>query len=94
MLEQTLAPVVVVSPAWPLLAARQLVCLVVSRSGSAAVIMQLAHVLLQVKVATEALGTDPARVWLFVVVRVHVERQVVDLVKRLVTDLALVLLLA
>ena len=48
---------------------------------------------LQVKVATEALATGGAGEGLLIVVRVHVEGQVVDLVEGLVADGALVLLL-
>lgn len=59
-----------------------------------ACLMQLPHVLLQIEVAAEALGADLARVRLLVVVRVHVEGQVVDLVEGLVADIALVRLVA
>lgn len=44
------------------------------RMMATANIVQLPHVLLQIKVAAEALGADFARERLFVVVRVHVER--------------------
>lgn len=53
-------------------------------------LVQLPHMFLQVKVATEALGADLARVRLLVVVRVHVEGQVVHLMEGLVADIALV----
>lgn len=56
--------------------------------------MQLSDVLLQVKVAAEAFAAGGAREGLLVVVRVHVERQVVDLMEGLVADGALVLLLS
>ncbi len=57
------------------------------------VVVQLPDVLLQVKVAAEALATGDAGEGLLVVVRVHVEGQVVDLMEGLVADGALVLLL-
>lgn len=57
-------------------------------------VVQLSHVLLQVEVSAEALGADFALKRLLVVVGVHVERQVVDLMERLLTDLTLVSLLA
>lgn len=56
--------------------------------------VQLAHVLLQIEVAAESLGADATRVGLLVVVRVHVEGEIVDLMERLVADVALVGLLA
>lgn len=49
---------------------------------------------LEVEVATESFGADSTRVWLLLVVGVHVERQVVHLMECLVADLALVLLFA
>lgn len=49
--------------------------------------MQLPRVFLQVEVAAEALATDPAGERLLLVVCVHVERQVVDLVESLQTDM-------
>ena len=55
--------------------------------------MQLPDVFLQVKVPAEALSTGGAGEGLLVVVRVHVEGQVVHLVEGLVADGALVLLL-
>lgn len=55
--------------------------------------MQLASVLLQVEVPAEPLGADAAGERLALVVRVHVEREVVDLVEGLVADAALVRLL-
>lgn len=54
---------------------------------SRARVVQLPRVLLQVEVATEALAADPAGERLLLVVCVHVERQVVDLVERLQTDM-------
>lgn len=64
-------------------------------SSTAAVdIVQLSHVLFQVEVSAEAFSADFALKGLLVVVRVHVERQVVDLMKRLLTNLTLVRLLA
>lgn len=59
-----------------------------------AVVVQLPDVLLQVKVAAEALPAGVAGEGLLVVVCVHVEGQVVDLVEGLVADGALVLLLS
>lgn len=58
-----------------------------------AVVVQLPDVFLQVKVAAEALAAGVAGEGLLVIVRVHVECQVVDLVEGLVADGALVLLL-
>lgn len=55
--------------------------------------MQLPDVLLQVKVAAEAFPTRGAGEGFLVIVRVHVECQVVDLMEGLVADGALVLLL-
>lgn len=55
--------------------------------------MQLPDVFLQVKVPAEALATGGAGEGLLVVVRVHVESQVVHLVERLAADGALKLLL-
>ena len=43
------------------------------------VLVQLPRVLLEVKVAAEPLLTDLAREWLLLIVRVHVEGQVIDL---------------
>lgn len=57
-------------------------------------VVQLPHVLLEVEVSAKALAADLAGERLLVVVRVHVEGQVVDLVERLVADVALVRLLA
>ena len=57
-----------------------------------AVVVQFAHVLLQIEVATESLAAQLARERLLVVVRVHVERQVVDLMEGLVAHATLVLL--
>lgn len=58
-----------------------------------AVVVQLPDVLLQVEVAAEALTAGGTGEGLLVVVRVHVEGQVVDLMKGLVANGALVLLL-
>lgn len=55
--------------------------------------MQLPDVLLQVEVAAEAFATSGAGEGLLVVVCVHVEGQVVDLVEGLIADGALVLFL-
>lgn len=55
--------------------------------------MKLARVLLEVKVPAEPLAAHLARVRFLVIVRVHVEGQVVDLVKSFVADGALVGLL-
>lgn len=57
-------------------------------------VMQLAHVFLQVEVATETLVTNPTRIGLLVVVGVHVEGEIVDLMESLVAYVALVGLLA
>lgn len=55
--------------------------------------MQLADVLLEVKVPAEALAARGAGEGLLVVVGVHVEGEVVNLVESLVADIALELLL-
>lgn len=55
--------------------------------------MQLPDVLLQVEVAAEAFATSGAGEGLLVVVCVHVEGQIVDLVEGLIADGALVLFL-
>lgn len=47
--------------------------------------MQLSRVLLQVEVPTETLSADSAGERLLLVVGVHVEREVVDLMERLTT---------
>ena len=57
-------------------------------------VVQLPDVFLQVKVPAEALPTGGAGEGLLVVVRVHVEGEVVHLVERLAADGALELLLA
>lgn len=57
------------------------------------VAVEFAHVLLEVKVSTESLLADGARVGFPLVVRVHVKGQIVDLVEGLVADLALELFL-
>lgn len=56
--------------------------------------MQFSHVFLQVEVPAESLSADLAREWLLVVVGVHVEREIVNLVERLVANVALVRLFA
>jgi len=56
-------------------------------------VVQLPDVFLQVKVAAEALSAGATGEGLLVVVRVHVEGEVVDLVEGFVADGALVLLL-
>lgn len=61
--------------------------------GKAAVV-QLPDVLLQVEVAAETFPAGGAGEGLFVVVRVHVKGEVVDLVEGLVADGALILLLS
>ena len=69
----------------------------VGRDGREAVgvaLVQLPRVLLQVEVPAESLVADLAGERLLLVVRVHMERQVVDLVEGLVADVALVRLLA
>lgn len=55
--------------------------------------MQLANVLLEVKVPAEALAARGAGEGLLVVVGVHVEGEVVHLVESLVADIALELFL-
>lgn len=57
-------------------------------------VMQLPHVLLEVEVPAKALAADLAGERFLVVVRVHVEGQVVDLMEGLVANVALVRLLA
>jgi hypothetical protein len=49
------------------------------REAVGVLLVQLSRVLLQVKVAAESLVADLAREGLLLVVRVHVERQVVNL---------------
>lgn len=56
--------------------------------------VQLARVLLQIKVATEALGADVASEGLAIVVGVHVEGEIVHLVESLAAQGALVGLFA
>ena len=56
--------------------------------------MDIPHMLLEVKITTEALGADTTLVRLRVGVRVHVELEVVDLVEGLVANVALVLFCA
>lgn len=56
--------------------------------------MQLPHVLLQVEVPAEPFAAGLAGERFLVVVRVHVEGQIVDLMERLVADVALVGLFA
>lgn len=55
--------------------------------------MQFTHMFLQVEVPAESFATGGAGEGFLVVVGVHVEGQVVDLMKCLVTDIALELLL-
>ena len=55
--------------------------------------MEFSHVFLEVKVPAEALPTDVTGEGLLVVVGVHVEGQVVDLMEGLVTNVTFVLLL-
>lgn len=57
-------------------------------------VVQLPHVLLQVEVPAEALAAYLAGERFLVVVRVHMESKIVDLVECLVTDVAFVRLLA
>jgi hypothetical protein len=54
--------------------------------------VQLAHVFLQIKVPAKPFGTHRTRKRFLLVMSVHVKCQIVDLVERLVTDRALVLL--
>lgn len=56
-------------------------------------VVQLADVLLEVKVPAEALATRGTGEGLLVVVSVHVEGEIVNLVESLVADIALELLL-
>lgn len=66
-----------------------------SRAGQPqTAVVQLADVLLEIKVPAKALAARGAGERLLVVVGVHVEGQVVDLVEGLVADGAFVLLLA
>lgn len=58
-----------------------------------AAFVQLSHMFLEVEVAAEAFAACGAREWLLVVVRVHVEGEVVDLVEGLAADGAFKLLL-
>lgn len=68
-----------------------LLLLVLTLEASAdADVVQLSHVLLEIEVAAETLGADFAREWLLVVVGVHVEGEIVHLVKCLVTNGAFV----
>lgn len=62
--------------------------------GGREAVVQFPDVFLQVKVTAEALAAGGAGERLLVVVRVHVEGEVVDLVKGLAADGALELLLA
>ncbi len=48
--------------------------------------MQFPYVAFQVKVPAEAFPADPTREGLLVVVRVHVEREVIDLMEGFATD--------
>lgn len=57
-------------------------------------VVQLPHVLLQIEVPAEAFPADLAGERFLLVVRVHVEREVVDLVERLVAYVTLVRLFA
>ncbi len=56
--------------------------------------MQFPYVLFQVKVPAEAFPADPTGEGLLVVVRVHVKREVIDLMEGFATDWTLVLFLA
>lgn len=58
-----------------------------------ATIMQFPNVLLQIEIAAESFGTNPTCEWLFIVVRVHVEGEIVDLMKGLLANVAFVSLL-
>ena len=68
-----------------------LLLLLLLRTGTG--IVQLSRVLLQVEVAAESFSADAASKRLLVVVRVHVERQVVNLMEGLVAYNTLVCLL-
>lgn len=57
-------------------------------------VVELPHVLLQVEVPAEALAAYLAGERFLVVVRVHMESEIVDLVECLIADVALVRLLA
>lgn len=48
--------------------------------------MQFPYVLFQVKVPTEAFPADPACEGLLIVMRVHVKREVIDLMEGFATD--------
>lgn len=56
--------------------------------------MQFPYVLFQVKVPAEAFPAGPASEGLLVVVRVHVKREVIDLMEGFATDWTLVLFFA
>lgn len=58
-----------------------------------AAVVQLANVLLEIKVPAEALAARGAGEGLLVIVSVHVESEIVHLVEGLVADVALELLL-
>lgn len=54
------------------------------------VVVKLPHVLLEVEIPAEPFSAHFARVWLLVVVRVHMESQIIHLVEGLVANAALV----
>jgi len=56
--------------------------------------MQFPHVFLEVKVSTKAFATDLAGEWFLVIVCVHMECQIIDLMKRFIAYVALVRFLA
>ena len=53
---------------------------VLLQDGPRVGVVQFPHVLLQIEIAAKALATQTASEWLLVVVSMHVERQVVNLV--------------
>lgn len=57
-------------------------------------VVQFSHMFLEIEVPTETFCTNFAGEWLFVVVCVHMEGEIVHLVKGLVADVALVSLVA
>jgi hypothetical protein len=56
--------------------------------------MEFPHVFFQVKVPTKPLSAEMASKRFLVIVRVHMKRQIVDLVESLVADCTFILLLA
>ncbi|CAL4121134.1 unnamed protein product, partial [Meganyctiphanes norvegica] len=57
-------------------------------------VMQLTHMLLQVKIPAKAFATYCTLKWLLVIVCVHMECQIINLMEGLITDMTFVCLLA